>query len=128
MEREQYLTYTEYLELGGNLDVVPFNLLELEVRKRIDEKTFGRLIGKGHEYKEVKACEYALMNEVSTYSSASNGFNLNVSRETIDGYSIDYVTLSHELLMARANSVGDIIETYLSTLEIDGVPVLYRGV
>ena len=38
----QYLTYSEYQELGGTLAELPFNLLEYESRKIIDEKTLNR--------------------------------------------------------------------------------------
>ena len=37
----QYLTYQEYLELGGSLEETPFNILELEAQKNIDKYTFG---------------------------------------------------------------------------------------
>ena len=49
----QYLTYEEYLSLGGTLDQTPFNLLEYNARKKIDERTFGRLVDKGQEYQEI---------------------------------------------------------------------------
>ena len=39
----QYLNYEEYKSLGGTLDIMPFNILEFESRKRIDERTQNRL-------------------------------------------------------------------------------------
>ena len=39
----QYLTYNEYKALGGRLDQTPFNILEFEARRKIDERTFERL-------------------------------------------------------------------------------------
>ena len=39
----QYLTYEEYIELGGTLDETPFNILELEAQKNVDKYTLGRL-------------------------------------------------------------------------------------
>ena len=42
----QYLTYAEYQELGGSaIGEMPFNLLEFEARRRIDEPTHNRLVG-----------------------------------------------------------------------------------
>ena len=41
----EYLTYEEYKALGGTLDLLPFNLLEFEARKKINLKTFNRLVG-----------------------------------------------------------------------------------
>ena len=39
----QYLTYEDYKGLGGTLDLMPFNLLEFEARKKIDINTKNRL-------------------------------------------------------------------------------------
>ena len=39
----QYLTYQDYKALGGTLDLTPFNLLEFEARKEVDDCTYGRL-------------------------------------------------------------------------------------
>ena len=39
----QYLTYEEYMALGGTLDLMPFNILEFEARRQIDIKTFNRI-------------------------------------------------------------------------------------
>ena len=33
----QYLTYNEFKELGGNLSEMPFNLLEYRAEKEVDE-------------------------------------------------------------------------------------------
>ena len=58
----QYLEYTEYKNLGGTLKETPFNLLEYNARKRIDEKTFGRLINLTNIPQEVKLCVFELIN------------------------------------------------------------------
>ena len=39
----QYLTYEEYMVLGGTLEEVPFNELEYECRRIIDSRTQNRL-------------------------------------------------------------------------------------
>ena len=62
----QYLTYTEYQSLGGTLEPTPFNLLEYNARKRIDEKTFGRLIDIETVPQEVKLCVYNSYKSFST--------------------------------------------------------------
>ena len=61
----QYLTYQEFKALGGTLDEMPFNLLEYNARKKIDERTFGRLVDKGQEYKEVKLCVYNMITTLN---------------------------------------------------------------
>ena len=60
----QYLTYNEYKALGGNLDQTPFNLLEYEARRKVDERTQQRLKNVNDIPQEVKLCEYTIINNV----------------------------------------------------------------
>lgn len=122
----QYLTYQEYKALGGTLDEMPFNLLEFNARKKIDERTFGRLVDKGQEYKEVKLCVYNMITTLNSYSSYDTQ-NKAISSETTDGYSISYGTPQKSTTEAKNSELEDIIDTYLSNLIVDNVPVLYRG-
>lgn len=122
----QYLTYQEYLALGGTLEEMPFNLLEFNARKKIDERTFGRLIDKGQEYKEVKLCIYNMIITLNSYSSYDTQ-NKAISSESTDGYSISYGTPQKSVTEAKNSELEDIIDTYLSILIVDDVPVLYRG-
>lgn len=122
----QYLTYQEYKALGGTLDEMPFNLLEFNARMKIDERTFGRLINKGQEYKEVKLCVYNMITTLNSYSSYDMQ-NKAISSETTDGYSISYGTPQKSTTEAKNSELEDIIDTYLSNLIVDDVRVLYRG-
>ena len=122
----QYLTYQEYLALGGTLDEMPFNLLEFNARMKIDERTFGRLVDKGQEYKEVKLCVYNMITTLNSYSSY-NTQNKAISSESTDGYSISYGTPQKSTTEAKNSELEDVIDTYLSNLIVDDVPVLYRG-
>nr|DAE35534.1 MAG TPA: Head Tail Connector Protein [Caudoviricetes sp.] len=122
----QYLTYEEYQSLGGNLDQTPFNLLEYNARKKIDERTFGRLINKGQEYQEVKLCIYNMIAILNSYSSYDTQ-NKAISSESTDGYSVSYGTPQKSIVEAKNSELEDIIDTYLSNLIVDDVPVLYRG-
>ena len=122
----QYLTYQEYKALGGTLDEMPFNLLEFNARMKIDERTFGRLVGKGQEYKEVKLCVYNMITTLNSYSSYDTQ-NKAISSESTDGYSISYGTPQKSTTEAKNSELEDIIDTYLSNLIVDDVPVLYRG-
>ena len=122
----QYLTYQEYKALGGTLDEMPFNLLEFNARMKIDERTFGRLVGKGQEYKEVKLCVYNMITTLNSYSSYDTQ-NKAISSESTDGYSISYGTPQKSTTEAKNSELEDVIDTYLSNLIVDDVPVLYRG-
>ena len=122
----QYLTYQEFKALGGTLDEMPFNLLEYNARMKIDERTFGRLVDKGQEYQEVKLCVYNMIITLNSYSSY-NTQNKAISSESTDGYSISYGTPQKSTTEAKNSELEDIIDTYLSNLIVDDVPVLYRG-
>ena len=122
----QYLTYQEYQLLGGTLEEMPFNLLEFNARKKIDERTFGRLVDKGQEYQDVKLCVYDMITTLNSYSSYDTQ-NKAISSESTDGYSISYGTPQKSTTEAKNSELEDIIDTYLSNLIIDDVPVLYRG-
>ena len=122
----QYLTYQEYLALGGTLEEMPFNLLEFNARKKIDERTFGRLVDKGQEYKEVKLCIYNMIITLNSYSSYDTQ-NKAISSESTDGYSISYGTPQKSITEAKDSELEDIMNSYLANIVIDNVPVLYRG-
>ena len=122
----QYLTYEEYQGLGGNLDQTPFNLLEFNARKKIDERTFGRLVNKGQKYQEVKLCVFNMITILNSYSSYDTQ-NKAISSENTDGYSISYGTPQKSVIEAKNSELESIIDTYLTDLVVDGVRVLYRG-
>lgn len=122
----QYLTYQEFKALGGTLDEMPFNLLEYNARKKIDERTFGRLVDKGQEYQEVKLCVYNMITILNSYSSYDTQ-NKAISSENTDGYNISYGTPQKSTTEAKNSELESIIDTYLSNLILDDVPVLYRG-
>lgn len=122
----QYLTYQEFKALGGTLDEMPFNLLEFNARMKIDERTFGRLVKKGQEYQEVKLCVYNMITTLNSYSSYDTQ-NKAISSESTDGYSISYGTPQKSVTEAKNSELEDVIDTYLSNLIVDDVPVLYRG-
>ena len=122
----QYLTYQEYLALGGTLEEMPFNLLEYNARKKIDERTFGRLVDKGQEYQEVILCVYNMITTLNSYSSYDTQ-NKAISSESTDGYSISYGTPQKSITEAKNSELEDVVDTYLSNLIVDDVPVLYRG-
>lgn len=121
----QYLTYNEYKALGGNLDQTPFNILEYEVRRKIDERTFGRLKKIDQIPQEVKMCSYALINCVKGYNETSNS-KKNIASESIDGYSVSYSNT--DVIKTKNNELEDIINTYLLGVVVNGEHILYLGV
>lgn len=127
----QYLTYSEYQQLGGTLEETPFNLLEFEARKKIDERTLKRLneVNSTEIPQEVKLCEFKMINRIEEYSknfeTASNG----ISSENIDGYSVSYLTTDKisEVLKSKNNEFDDLISTYLFGIIINDEHLIYVG-
>lgn len=125
----QYLTYNEYRAMGGTLNQTPFNLLEFEARKKVDERTFGRLKVCNEVPQEVKMCVLAIVNNLQSYMDVVNG-NKNVASESTDGYSINYITGTqvHETIKSKNSEIEDIIRTYLTGVAVNGTHILYLGV
>lgn len=127
----QYLTYEEYKGLGGTLSEMPFNLLEFETRKRIDNRTQNRIKNMSSKPEEVKLCVNAMINTLEQYViDNSKGINKNVASESIDGYSVSYITGSQvqEAIKSKRSELEDIMQTYLGDIRTsENIPVLYLG-
>ena len=127
----QYLTYEEYRELGGAIDLAPFNLLEFEARRKIDIRTQNRL--KDFESdeipQEVKLCVYSLINSIVIFNNTTNNAG-NIASESTDGYSVSYITSSqiNEVIKSKNKELDDIIRTYLLGVVFNGEHLLYAGV
>lgn len=129
----QYLTYAEYQALGGSaIGQVPFNLLELEARRKIDIKTQNRLINSEEIPEVVKVCMFKLINSIESYSQTTENIssNGNVASENTDGYSISYMTPNQisDVVASKSVELEDIIRTYLLGYIHDGEHLLYVGV
>lgn len=124
----QYLTYSEYQALGGSLDQMPFNLLEYELRKRIDLNTKGRLKDQAEIPNEVKMCVFKMISDIEKYANDEN-INLNYSSETTDGYTIQYAGAQsiQQLILAKTIELNDIMLNYLYGVIINGEHLIYRG-
>lgn len=127
----QYLTYEDYMALGGTLDIMPFNLLEFNARKEIDRRTLGRLLNVEEIPQEVKLCIFTMIDSINGYSTNLQGSrDKNIASEHIDGYTVSYVTSGQiqEIINSKSSELEDIMETYLSTTIVNGTPLLYLGV
>lgn len=124
----QYLTYEEYKALGGTLDIMPFNLLEFEARRKIDNVTFNRLKDKSIP-QEVKLCIFNMVNSINNYATSLSNTG-NKASESIDGYSVSYLTASDisNVVKSKDDELNDIIRTYLLGVIVDGEHIMYCGV
>ena len=129
----QYLTYAEYQTLGGSaIGDMPFNLLEFEARRKIDEYTFNRLKVAKTIPQEVKLCEYNMINSINSYANSISKTTNNgaIKSENIDGYSVSYGTASDisEIVKSKENELADIINTYLLGIVVNGEHLMFCGV
>ncbi len=126
----QYLTYTEYSELGGTLAETPFNLLEYEARKQINIRTQNRLVNEETQTNEVKLCVFHLIEKINSYSNATNSASGNIASENTDGYSISYLTATQisEVIKSKNVELDDIIMNDLYGVIVNGEHIIYNGV
>ena len=121
MFNNQYLIWEEYRNLGGSLELVPFNPLEFRARKIIDNLTLGRLINLENQVNEVKMCVFELINELNL--SNENGSK---SSESVGSYSVSYSSPNVE---EEKTTIKNIVEQHLSGCKLDdGTPYMYLGV
>lgn len=137
-----YLTYDEYVEMGGTLDETLFNNLLLDAQGYIDWYTFNRLWKEEWRTEEimerVQICVYQLLglvaaknNLITPQAQNAGGININaqVSAQSNDGVSTTYAVLSADLLFTHAKQeIEDTINRYLSGIvNSAGRKLLYRG-
>lgn len=125
----QYLTYNEYKALGGNLDITPFNLLEYEARRIIDNRTLQRLKGIEIIPQEVKMCMFSLINTINNYANQGQT-SKNISSESVGSYSVSYITGTQiqETINSKNAELTDIVLTYLTGVFVNGEHLVYLGV
>ena len=126
---DKYLSYSEYLDIGGTLEDTPFHLFEYKAEMEINKYTFNRLEELQKIPQEVKMCAYELINLMYIQSKISE--HSDISSENIDGYSVSYSKETTETQKTYNDKIKSIITTCLSnvtvTIEDEEIPVLYRG-
>lgn len=127
----QYLTYAEYIELGGTLEEVPFNELEFECRKIIDSRTQNRLHSATEIPDEVKMCEFKMIDTLVSYSASKEQAQSSVKKsENIEGYSATYLTSNEiqQLITTQIADIQELVSTYLFGVIVNNEHILYCGV
>ena len=133
-----YLTYDEYLDMGGTLDEALFNFLSFDADTYIDWYTFNRLWGEEVIPERVKLCEFHLirllntkLNLVAPDVTGTEGVNTNVQLESQsnDGVSVTYGVLhADEIYYNSKKEIDECVKRYLSgVMNSLGKKLLYRG-
>ena len=134
-----YLTYAEYVNMGGTEEETAFNNLEFEAESLINWYTFNRLKNEDSYPEEVKRLMYYIINllvttrnamNISSSGSASNPQELNnIKSQSNDGVSISYQTLSaNDLIDKNKQAIEEAVDRYLQgVINSLGQKLLYRG-
>ena len=132
-----YLTYEEYLNMGGTLDEAAFDNYLMDAEMLIDWYTFNRLENETVIPEKVKKCAYKLISLEDMKSKAFvlgrevNGEgNASVASQSNDGVSISYNTISASQAFDLLKSESEnIIKQYLNgVVNSLGRKLLYRGI
>lgn len=126
----QYLTYEEYMVLGGTLEEVPFNELEFECRRIIDSRTQNRLKNADEIPEEVKMLENKMIQTLQGYYISLNKAQSGIASENTDGYSVSYISSNQisQLIEGKIDVLQDLVSTYLFGVIINNEHILYCGV
>lgn len=120
----QYLTFLEYLDLGGTLKQTPFNLLEYEARRKIDGMTQNRLKNANDIPKEVKMCMFNILQTLTSYlESKSSG----ISSETVGSYSVTYKDV-RQIIDDKDYEIDNIIIDNLYGVFYNNEHLIYGGI
>lgn len=120
-----YLTYEEYMGMGGGAQQSAFPRLEAKARAHFDRLTFERLKHAEVVSDAVKFCMFDLINAVE--ADEANGAA--VSGREIAAMSNDGVSVSFTTSGKAASRYTAIVRTWMA-METDdfGVPLMYPGV
>lgn len=135
-----YLTYDEYIEMGGTLDVTTFTSLEFRAETEIDWYTFNRLWDEETISERVKRCVFEIIKIIYEKGIAtsmplqdgqtSSGMVAGIASQSNDGVSISYNVLSASEIVEQSKSeIRDIISKFLNGERTSlGRKLLYRGI
>ena len=121
----QYLTYEEYTEIGGTLDLTAFSRSIDRVCGFIDLHTQSRLQSVLEVSQRVKACVRDLVEYLA--SNISNGKAVTSKSQSAGGVSESesYATKTNDEINCE---MFNIVYDYLATEKDDrGTPLMYRG-
>lgn len=120
----QYLTYEEYVEIGGVLEVTAFNRNIDRVCGMIDNATFGRLEKMTEIPRQVKACCREL---VEYLANNVNGKTITSKSQSAGGVS-ESESYANKSADDVENEIANIIFDYIGSVKTEnGTPLLYRG-
>ena len=119
-----YLTYDEYMQMGGNIDAALFPRFEAKARKRIDALTFGRLIDESPVRESVRMCMFELIQAMYEDEALAGASGRDVSAASNDGVSVTY-----DASRSAPARYGAIVRGWLlGETDAHGCNLMYAGV
>ena len=119
-----YLTYEQYTEIGGVLEMTAFERYIDRVCGIIDNATFGRLEKMTEIPRQVRACCRELVEYMA--KNVEQG-NVSSQSQSAGGVS-ESVTYTNKTTEDIENECANIIFDFLGNVKTDnGTPLLYRG-
>lgn len=127
MAHEQYLTYQEYVEMGGTMPEDDFDLAEFKARSRIDWLTLARVQRMATVPVEVKKAMMVIMKVDAKYSADAQADSAVVSSFNTDGYSESYGGASEQSENAENQTNNEVKRMLFGVLDDYGTPLIYKG-
>ena len=124
--RVEYLTYSQYIAMGGEGDLAAFAQREFRARKIVDEWTAMRVSRMACVPEAVRRLMFDLIKFDEGTGGASAAPTGAIASMSNDGYSVTFaepVTIS-----VQQKTQGVLVSQYLTgETDDNGVPLLYRG-
>ena len=108
-----YLTYDEYQSWGGKLDETAFSRLSYKAKRKIDTRTFNRLVDATEIIEPVKRLMFELIGVIGNSDFANESYTPAIASEGNDGYSISFASGNIMTLDMAEKKVDDLITEYL---------------
>lgn len=123
----QYLTYEQYQDIGGTLDLTAFIRNIDRACAFIDSHTFNRLRDCKEYSSNVKACVRDLVEMFASRSAVSNGKAVTSRSQSAGGVSESesYAQISNEETGAEMERI--VCEYLIGERNDYGTPLMYRG-
>lgn len=126
-----YLTYDDYIRMGGNMEDAHFDRYEFRARRVVDRLTHNRLLHCSVIPEAVKMCMYELVSAIHEEESTGGMTGREVASMSNDGVSVGFFSGGSQTGSVSGAEVrhARIVRTWLLN-EVDdcGIPLMYAGV
>ena len=123
-----YLTYEEYMAMGGTLTEAEYVLAEFRARKRLDYLTAGRIQAMAVVPESVKQCVLSIVKAEGVLGPCAQADAPPVASFASDGYSESYGSPAQREEALETALNAEIVRLLWGEVDDRGVPLLCRRV